>query len=447
MNYIDTNTLPCNSNSNTATKSDNATDPLLLTMDSRKIDIILNGKIIDLTITSPPYFDVKNYEQRNQIGYGQSYDEYLDDLSNIFKEIYIKTRESGSLWIIIDTFRKNGALIPLPFDLLNKLSIIGWIPKDIIIWKKDKTLPWSGKKNSRNIFEYILVFAKNSEKMKYYQDRIRDHKDLKQWWVKYPERYNPNGKAAERVWEIAIPVQGSWGKKTPRHLCPLPPDLVRQIIHLASDKEDTILDPFAGTGTVLSQAYHLGRKSIGCELNDKFVKEFYNRYAQQKETRAEITPEFFNDRHMFGVLIKQLRILKFARILIRSIYEKMKNDKAHIYAMQSRRIAKKQFSICSADYIIYISNKCDLKIIDEHIKQLAVMKPLSKFGIDYKIAITCSKTEFLDKIHKTKALYCYTVTNSHHFSRTINSNSVLEETTMSPIMSSIKVAVNEEKNY
>ena len=126
-------------------------------LDVRNIAQVLEKQkeeFIDVTITSPPYFDLKSYGYENQIGHGQKYEDYLNALKEIFKLVFLRTKESGSLWIIIDTFSKEGNFVNLPFDLSNKLASLfdktetvnksqGWKLTDLIIWKKDKTLPYS----------------------------------------------------------------------------------------------------------------------------------------------------------------------------------------------------------------------------------------------------------------------------------------------------------------
>ena len=77
------------------------------------------------TITSPPYYDMKDYDSDNQIGYGQTYENYLEDLKSIFSSVYKITEEDGSLWIIIDTFKRNSQVVTLPFDLSDKIKEVG----------------------------------------------------------------------------------------------------------------------------------------------------------------------------------------------------------------------------------------------------------------------------------------------------------------------------------
>src|SRR5688572_7835684 len=187
--------------------------------------------VVDVTITSPPYWNVKDYGSKRQIGYGQSYAKYLDDLESVFKSVYAATKSTGSLWLVSDTLKHEGELLLLPFDIAQRLRSSGWIMQDIIIWQKDRTLPWSHQGKLRNIFEYITCYSK-AVHFKHHVNNVRDISNLKEHWIRFPERYNPNGKAPSRTWHIAIPRQGSWGESANyvRHACPLPTELIKRIL-------------------------------------------------------------------------------------------------------------------------------------------------------------------------------------------------------------------------
>jgi len=173
--------------------------------DSRKLNEIINDKIVDVTITSPPYFDLKDYGYKEQIGFGQEYSTYLNDLKAVFKNVYDCTKDTGTLWVIIDSFRRGNEVTPLPFDFSNKLKEVGWKLQEVIIWVKDKTVPWAHQGQMRNLFEYILLFSK-TDKYNFFIDEVRDYQSLKKWWVKYPERYNPKGKTPDGIWHFDIPL-------------------------------------------------------------------------------------------------------------------------------------------------------------------------------------------------------------------------------------------------
>lgn len=256
--------------------------------DARNILDILDENVrIKSTITSPPYFDMKDYGSENQIGFGQNYVEYLEDLKLIFKNIFTITDDDGSLWIIIDSFKRDNQVVTLPFDLSNKLKEIGWLLQDIIIWKKDKTVPWSKNGFVQRKFEYILFFTK-SKNFKYNKDKVRTYNtdQLKKWWIKYPERYNPKGKSLDEIWEFPIPVQGSWGDKYIRHFCPLPKEMVATMIEISTDKNDVVLDPFSGSGSVPFQSAIMERNFIGFELNNQYIKMFED-YLKENKSKSE----------------------------------------------------------------------------------------------------------------------------------------------------------------
>lgn len=102
------------------------------------LEILPEGVQVQTTITSPPYFDMKDYGVEGQVGFGQKYEEYLEDLKEIFAQIYTVTKDDGTLWIVIDTFKRDHAVVTLPFDLVQKLNSVGWKLQEIIIWKRIK---------------------------------------------------------------------------------------------------------------------------------------------------------------------------------------------------------------------------------------------------------------------------------------------------------------------
>lgn len=381
--------------------------------DAREIlKVIPKGIKVKTTITSPPYYDMKDYGSDNQIGYGQSYDEYLNDLQSIFRDIYKITEDDGSLWIVIDTFKRNNQVVTLPFDLSGKLKEVGWLLQDIIIWKKDKTVPWSNKGFMQRKFEYILFFTK-SLNYKSNKDRVRiyDTDQLKRWWVKYPERYNPKGKALDEVWEFPIPVQGSWGEKYIRHFCPLPKDMVATMIQISTDENDVILDPFAGSGTVLSQSAYMKREYIGFELNPEYIEMFKSYIAKTfNEGRKEY--ELFNlsiHQEQFEKTILELRALKYGRLLIKSIQKELDNDSVKIIVDIEGKSAKTN-KLLKVKYSL-MGESLDKNRILKCVNMIVNKKPLSKFGIEPDFI-------FIDSHNfEYGGYYGYTGTNSYSYSK------------------------------
>lgn len=382
--------------------------------DARDILDFLNSDIrIKSTITSPPYFDMKDYGSDSQIGYGQSYETYLEDLKKIFEDIYKITEDDGSLWIIIDTFKRENQVITLPFDLANKLKQAGWLLQDIIIWKKDKTVPWSSKGFMQRKFEYILFFSKTNN-FKYNKDKVRnfDTSQLKKWWVKYPERYNPRGKALDEIWEFPIPVQGSWGNEYIRHFCPLPKEMVATMIEISTDTNDIILDPFAGSGTVPFQSAIMERKYIGFELNIEYIKMFQKYYDETfKESYAEYKNlDKQSDQKIFEKLILELRALKYGRLLVTKI-EKELDITSKVFVEIKEFLTDNQKHMKVEYQLIINSNTVNSTFISELISTYISKAPFSKYGIipDIKYIETVD-------LNEQATYYGYTATNSYAYS-------------------------------
>jgi DNA modification methylase len=286
-----------------------------------KIEEFTKAKnFIDVTITSPPYHDIISYGKiNNQIGYGQNYDTYLEDLGVVYKSVYELTKNTGSLWIVVDTFTKNKEFNLLPLKLAEEVVKQGWILKEIIIWKKDKTRPWIKKGQMRKIYEYILFFVK-TENFKFYDKNIReiDINKFKEWWVKYPERYNPMGKLPTNIWEYPIPVQGYWSKNNIKHFNPLPKDLIERIILLTTDIDDIVFDPFVGSGMVLAVANSLKRKYIGFELNPVYIENFRNNLKDfLKIKSSDMQNDFIKLQNELSQKIINLRNIKYGKTLIK----------------------------------------------------------------------------------------------------------------------------------
>lgn len=385
---------------------------------------------------------MKDYGRPNQIGFGQNYEEYLSDLSLVFSEVFRATKSSGSLWIIVDTFRKGQEVVPLPFDLATRLKLSGWTLRDIVIWKKERTVPWTHGGGTKRIFEYILVFSKGVGIFKYDQDKFREVTDLKRWWVRYPERYNPKGKAPEEIWSYDIPVQGSWGSHYVRHFCPLPTELVSRIIQQTTEPQQVVLDPFAGSGTVPTVSKLLNRHYVGFELNSEYVAMFKKHLKQelrlQAERVADMAPE--NTIAAFEATIISLRILKFGRLLLRQLRKDLPSVAIKIFSFHSNGVPTEKFKHYSARYYISIPKPNLEPLARESIKRAIAKPPLSKFGIQAACKIISNRDD-LDPGQEYNSYFEYTITNSHFHSGCKNFEDAWESKGL--LFSPIKAEVEE----
>jgi DNA modification methylase len=135
------------------------------------IDILktLPAQSVDCCITSPPYFNLRNYENSNQIGQESTVDEYLSNLVKVFSEVKRVLKDEGTLWLNIGDcyIDKNRLLIPARLAI--SLQNIGLILRDEIIWHKPRTTPAPVKDRTVAAHEFIYMFAKQS---KYYYDYL-----------------------------------------------------------------------------------------------------------------------------------------------------------------------------------------------------------------------------------------------------------------------------------
>lgn len=377
--------------------------------DSRRLSEVLpEGQIIQTTISSPPYYDMKDYGVADQVGFGQTYEDYLNDITDIFKQVLEHTVDDGTLWIVVDTFKRENGLVLLPADISERLKSVGWKLQNIIIWKKDKTVPWSSGGFVQRKFEYVLFFSKGA-RYKSYGDRARvfDKAKLKAWWIKYPERYNPKGRALDEIWEFPIPVQGSWGNEYIRHFCPLPKEMVATMISLSTDENDIVFDPFSGTGAVLSQAAYMNRKYIGIELNPEYVthsKQYLKKTI--KEGKEEYRKSLVQTgQEQFESEIINLRALKFGRLLLKKIETEYREHGRFIIYVDCPVLEGNAIRV---NYII-IGRVDDT--IKNYVKDTIGKTPFSKFGIESNIS-------YKNSLPREKGEeFFYSRSNSYSFQR------------------------------
>ena len=436
---------------------------ILLCADSRVALSKFPENSVSCIITSPPYGDLKNYGSDNQIGFGQNWEnEYLPDLEMIFSELYKISKSGGAMWIVLDMIKEGGEMIPLPWEVITRAKSAGWTFHDLVIWDKGKSLPWSNKGKFRGVCEYILLLGKgklNNFKL----DAVRDSENLSSYWVKYPERYHPDGKAPSDLWHFPIPTQGSWSKKQSRHYCPFPIRLIARMIAISTNPGDLICDPFAGTGSVTAVASYLNRLGIGIEINRDFVDEFeeFGFDAITENAQIELPNKNATNNSLRETIIK-LRMNKYPKALFSGLSRADQlGTKAREYIekffIKSSSISQteKNKSLNSSnlgkiELQILLKDKADINLVKDSINKRIKVAPLSIFGIKAVIEVIPFK-EWSDNTYtsslKEKNWYLYKNGNFHNFAKDFKNNNLKQEledqnlSKMPSIISSIKLAV------
>ncbi len=239
--------------------------------DSRRM-LEVEDNSVQLVLTSPPYYHIKDYGVEGQIGYGQSLHEYLKDLYRVWKESYRVLEPGRRLVINIgDQFARaiiygRYKVIPLHAEVIAQCEDIGFDYMGAIIWQKRTTMRTTGGANVMGSYpyppngmveidyEYILIFKKPGKGRKVPREIKERSRLSKEEWKEY--------------------FQGHWyfgGARQIGHEAMFPEELPKRIIKMFSFVGETVLDPFLGSGTTAKVALELGRNAIGYEINPDFL--------------------------------------------------------------------------------------------------------------------------------------------------------------------------------
>lgn len=246
---------------------------------------------IDLVMTSPPYFNLKDYSEQPRSQDGQlphspplgfqSYDDYLDTIMRTWKECARVVKRDGVVFVNVDIIRiktpdKN--IIPLPFHVIGQMEKLGFGCKDFYVYKKKTGVPFYFGKKLRNRSEYLLTFSRTND-YKFNLDSVREPYPPGYTYPPGHKRRSPKGMTPSTIWEYDPPFQDG---RHHYHYNPFPDGLVDRAIMLFTDPGDWVLDPFLGSGAVVARAKYLGRNGLGYEINRHFKDAI--------EKRIESTP-------------------------------------------------------------------------------------------------------------------------------------------------------------
>lgn len=250
-------------------------DAVIYNHDSSDMSMIPDESV-NLIITSPPYWTLKDYDVEGQIGLGSSsYDYYINELNKVWKECVRVLAPDGKICINIMPFLLTGKAAR--FERRETRLVLGDLEKfmdstgcmfqfGLYIWDKRKiarfssfgSYPYPPNIFSTYPYERITVFSKAGKRKPVTKEIKEKSKLTTEEWQKW---------AINSIWEMQ-PAKA----KAEGHPAPFPKELPMRLIKLYSFWGDTVLDPFAGTGTTLLAAQELGRKSIGFELNPEYIK-------------------------------------------------------------------------------------------------------------------------------------------------------------------------------
>lgn len=264
----------------------------ILKGDSRNRLSSLDPESIGFAVTSPPYWQIKDYGIPNQIGAEQSYDDYLADLGRVWEQCHRVLKPGCRLAINIgDQYLRASEygryrVQPIPADTIDICRNIGFDFMGNIIWRKVSTTEttgggvWMGShyypKDGHVTYEheYILLFRKRgdwpspSDEAK---EKSRLTKEQRSRWFR-------------GYWELSPVRQQS-------HVAMFPVELPGRLIRMYSFWGETVLDPFMGSGTTALAARKYGRNSVGVELNPDFLEAMKEKLDVGRDLFGELNRE------------------------------------------------------------------------------------------------------------------------------------------------------------
>ena len=273
-------------------------------------------------VTSPPYYGLRDYGHEGQIGLEETPEDYIAAMVEVFRCVRDVLADDGTVWLNIgDSYAGSGKgpskslnqehhnledihskiipsgckpkdLIGIPWMLAFALRADGWYLRQDIIWHKPNPMPESVQDRCTKAHEYIFLLSK-SQKYYYDHEAIKEQANSKSEGIRFggnkygdsndPKHATKSGnvskeydKANKRsVWTVTTkPYEGA-------HFAVFPEELIEPCIMAGAPVGGVVLDPFMGSGTTAKVAQHLGRKYLGCELNETYKPLQEQRVQQQ----------------------------------------------------------------------------------------------------------------------------------------------------------------------
>ncbi|MEA3403350.1 MAG: site-specific DNA-methyltransferase [Armatimonadota bacterium] len=249
------------------------------------------GRAARMSVTSPPYWGLRDYGIEGQLGSEERVAEYVARLVCIFRQLRRVLADDGTLWLNIGdcytsggrTWRapdkKNPAramdyraptpeglkpkdLVGVPWRVAMALQDDGWYLRSDIIWSKPNALPESVKDRPTQAHEYLFLFSK-SEQYFYDYEAVRER--------------GANGKLRNRRTVWSVPTEAY----PEAHFATYPPALITPCVLAGSEERDAVIDPFFGAGTTGLVAAENGRRFIGIELVSEYIDMARRRLAER----------------------------------------------------------------------------------------------------------------------------------------------------------------------
>lgn len=269
----------------------------LINGDARDLSF-LGDESIHLVVTSPPYWNLKRYNDNpDQLGHINDYESFLSELEKVWSEVFRVLVPGGRLVCVVGDVcvsrRRFGRhlVFPLHADICVLCRKIGFDNLNPIIWHKIANASFEVENGSKflgkpyepnaiikNDMEFILMQRKPGGYRKPTEEQRKlskiEKKDFNTWF--------------QQIWNIT-------GASTRNHPAPFPLELATRLVRMFSFHGDTVLDPFCGTGTTMIAALRYGRNSIGIDIDPEYCR-MAARYLKKESSNLFINTELIFEK-------------------------------------------------------------------------------------------------------------------------------------------------------
>ena len=263
----------------------------------------LPDNAIHCIITSPPYYQQRDYSTQLQLGNEETPEAYIHHLRQVLAECLRVLKPDGTLWLNLGDKYQDGRLLGMPWRVALAAQEDGWLLRSDIIWHKPNAMPSSVKNRPTTDHEYVFLLAKSAD---YYYDidairephvtfspqsRMKGGRnhfgkvngtpeqgknggDSNLHDGRWDQAFHPKGRNRRTVWEIPL------SKFREAHFAVFPEKLVELCVLAGSPESGIILDPFIGSGTTAVVAQKLGRHYVGIDSNPEYCEMARGRLRQ-----------------------------------------------------------------------------------------------------------------------------------------------------------------------
>ena len=260
---------------------------------------------VDTIVTSPPYFQQRDYGHSQQLGQEASPEDYVDELAAVFDQARRVLKPTGTLWLVLGDKYVDNRLLGMPWRVALELSRRGWMLRSDIIWHKPNAMPSAVKTRPTTDHEYVFFFSQSPD---YYYDadairephvtfseQSRMKGGRKHFFQRggtpeqgknagqdnlhngrWDQAFHPQGRNKRTVWSVPL------SKFRDAHFAVFPEPLVETCVRAGCPPGGVVMDPFFGSGTVGVVARRLGRHFVGLDCQPDYCEMACRRLNSRK---------------------------------------------------------------------------------------------------------------------------------------------------------------------